>query len=203
MAPGRSAPPVRRVLVGRIRRPVGLRGEVIVEPTGEDPERFAPGKRLLVERDEKRSAERDAGRNDECVIARSRPAPKGTIAVLFEGIATVEAAETLRGRSLFVRPEELPPLPEGVHYNFQLIGLEVVDDQGERLGSVREILETGSNDVYCVEAGNEENGASRDGSPEEILIPAVPDYVAEIDLPRRRIRLAVSRSALGIDDPPV
>ena len=86
----------------------------------------------------------------------------------------------------------MPPLPPGRYYYYQLFGLEVVDAAGVVLGRVEAILETGSNDVYCVGKGRE-----------EILIPAVPDFVAKVDLATKRILLAVPRSALGGEDPPV
>jgi 16S rRNA processing protein RimM len=171
-----------RVLVGWVRRPVGLRGEVIVEPTGDDPDRFAAGRRLLLE----------GGRPEEIVVRASRPAKKRTLAISFEGIDSIEAAEALRERRLFVRPEDLPPLPAGEYYYYQLMGLEVIDATGSVLGRVEDVIETGSNDVYCVGKG-----------AEEILIPAVRDYVARVDLAAGRIFLAVPRSALGVNDPPV
>jgi 16S rRNA processing protein RimM len=171
-----------RVLVGRIRRPVGLRGEVLVEPTGDDPDRFAAGRRLFLEGEP----------TAEVVVRASRPSKKRALAVFFEGIETIEEAEALRGRRLYVRPEDLPPLPPGRYYYYQLFGLEVVDAAGVVLGRVEAILETGSNDVYCVGKGRE-----------EILIPAVPDFVAKVDLATKRILLAVPRSALGGEDPPV
>ena len=172
----------RRVLVGRICRPVGLRGEVIVEPTGDDPDRFAAGRRFFLE----------GGQPDEVVVRSSRPARKRTLAVSFEACDSIETAEALRGRRLYVRPEDLPPLPPGEYYNYQLLGLEVVDATGATLGRVEAILETGSNDVYCVGKGQE-----------EILIPAVRDYVAKVDLAAGRILLAVPHSALGENDPSV
>ena len=170
------------VLVGWVRRPVGLRGEVVVEPTGDDPARFSPGRRIFVEGEPLQ----------EVVILASRPVRKQAMAVRFEGFDTIEAAETLRGKRLYVEPEDLPPLPPGVYYNYQLEGLEVFDAEGVSLGRVESILETGSNDVYCVGKGQE-----------EVLIPAVPDYVAQVDLEAGRIRLSVPRSALGESDPPV
>ncbi len=172
----------REVLVGRVRKPVGLRGEVVVEPTGGDRARFSPGRRLFVEGEPLR----------EVVILASRPVRKRAVAVLFEGFDSIEAAETLRNKLLYVEPEELPPLPPGVYYDYQLTGLEVIDADGVSLGRVESILQTGSNDVYCVGKGQA-----------EILIPAVPDYVARVDLAQGRIELAVPRSALGESDPPV
>jgi 16S rRNA processing protein RimM len=68
----------------------------------------------------------------------------------------------------------LPPTAPDEFYWYQLIGLEVVNSEGERLGILEEIIETGSNDVYVVRRGEE-----------EILIPAIEDVVREVDLQRR------------------
>jgi 16S rRNA processing protein RimM len=68
----------------------------------------------------------------------------------------------------------LPPTDPNEFYWYQLIGLEVVNSEGERLGILEEIIETGSNDVYVVRRGEE-----------EILIPAIEDVVREVDLQRR------------------
>lgn len=167
--------------MGQIRRPVGLRGEVMVGPTGDDPDRFLPGECFFLGDPPSR----------EIVILASRPASKGAIAIRFEGIDTVEKAEALRGQRLYVNAEDLPPLPPGVYYHYQLLGLTVVDLEGVILGRVESILETGSNDVYCVGKGEA-----------EILIPAVPDFVAEVDLLAGKILLSVDRSKLGEDDRP-
>lgn len=170
-----------RVVVGWIRKPVGLRGELIVEPTGNDDSRFAAGAQVLAEGDPPQLL----------TVTRSRPA-RGVLAVSFEGIDGIEEAERYRGRLLTVAAEDLPELPPGVYYHHEIIGFEVVDSEGKRLGSLDEILETGGNDVYCV----------RDGS-EEVLIPAVPEFIAEVDRKERRIRLTVPRSRLGVEDSPI
>jgi 16S rRNA processing protein RimM len=93
---------------------------------------------------------------------------------------------------LWIDTEDLPPLPEGQFYQFQLLGLRVEDAEGVVLGRVESILSTGSNDVYCVGTG-----------AEEILIPAVADYVAGVQLEAGVIRLAVPRSRLGMAEPPI
>jgi 16S rRNA processing protein RimM len=169
------------VLVGRIARPVGLRGEVVVEPYGDDPNRFSKGTRLLAQTQPHR----------ELRIRGSR-AYRGRYAVLFEGVESWEAAEELRDVALVVPEEDLPKLPTGVYYHYQVLGLTVVDVDGAVLGRIDSILETGSNDVYCVGEG-----------PEQILIPAVRDYVGRIDLTSGRIFLNVPRRALGTEDDPV
>ncbi|MDM7916757.1 MAG: ribosome maturation factor RimM [Candidatus Eisenbacteria bacterium] len=171
----------RPVVVGKVRKPVGLRGEVTVEPTGDDPERFTPGAWLSIE-----------GERERRYRIRSRRPVRGGVALQLEGIDDRDQAERLRGKLLYVRPEDLPALPEGVYYRYQLEGLQVVDAEGEVLGRVESILQTGANDVYCVRA--EEN---------EILIPAVREFVESVDLETGRIRLRVPRSALGEDENPI
>jgi 16S rRNA processing protein RimM len=177
-----SAGIAQRVLVGWIRRAVGLRGEVLVEPTGDDPDRFRPGLTCFLDDDPVQPVR----------VRTCRPARKGALAIALDGMNTREDAERLRGRSLWVGAEVLPPLPAGVYYHFQVIGLRVVDANGTELGRVETILQTGSNDVYCVRMGTE-----------EILIPAIGEYVAGVDLTAGVIRLAVPRNRLGTDEPPI
>ena len=178
--PDRAEAP-RLVVVGMIRRPVGLRGELAVGPTGDDPSRFAPGVRLLVRSNPVR----------ELRVIQSRPYGNG-VALFLEGIDSIEQAESLRGIELAVKEESLPPLPEGSYYHFQVIGLTVVDAGGTVLGRIESILQTGSNDVYCVRQG-----------PEEILIPAVKDFVERVDLESGKLWLKVPRASLGEGEDPI
>lgn len=103
---------------------------------------------------------------------------QGNIAVLtIEGVASRDAAEALRGKIVRVGPGDAAPLGEDEYYQYQLIGLEVFDEAGNRLGELVDILETGANDVYVV---RDERGA-------ETLLPALKDVILEIDLERGRI----------------
>lgn len=178
--PDRAESP-RLIQVGTIRRPVGLKGELVVGPTGDDPDRFAPGSRLLLCMEPAR----------ELRIVRSRPYGNG-VALFLEGIDSIEEAETLRGVDLAIAVESLPSLPEGTYYHFQVMGLTVVDATGAVLGRIESIMQTGSNDVYCVRQG-----------PEEILIPAVKDFVERVDLESGRLWLKVPRSSLGESEDPI
>jgi 16S rRNA processing protein RimM len=169
------------VLVGRVARPVGLRGEVVVEPYGDDPSRFSKGSRVYTESEPRR----------ELVICGSR-AYRGRFAVLFEGVDSWDAAEELRDATLVVPEESLPKLPTGVYYHYQVLGLTVIDADGVVVGPIESILDTGSNDVYCVGEG-----------AEQILIPAVRDYIGRIDLTSGQLFLNVPKRALGAEDDPV
>ena len=88
-------------------------------------------------------------------------------------------AAGLRNTLVFVRTADLPALPAGEYYFHQLIGLEAVDETLCHIGILKEILETGANDVYVI---------LRDDGAEE-LIPAIPQYVREIRLFEKKIIL--------------
>ncbi len=105
-----------------------------------------------------------------------REEAKFTVVQLSE-ISQREEAEELKGGIFLVQEEDLPPLEEGEYYWFQLVGMEVVSEEGELVGKVKEIMETGSHDVYVVERP----------TGGEALIPAVKQFVVKIDHPSRRI----------------
>jgi 16S rRNA processing protein RimM len=85
-------------------------------------------------------------------------------------------AAALRGRILEVPESALHPLQPGTYYQFQLVGMEVLDAQGRHLGILTEIVETGSNDVYVVK-----------GDGGEVLVPALDDVVLDVDVSSRRM----------------
>lgn len=93
-----------------------------------------------------------------------------------QGIDTREGAEELAGIELEVPVNEVPPLPEGSYYHFQILDMEVWTSAGELLGVVEDILSTGSNDVYVVRRG--------DG---EILVPAIDGVVLDVDVKGGRL----------------
>ena len=93
--------------------------------------------------------------------------------VKLEGIDSRTAAEGLRNKSLTVPQDQVPVLPQGEYYHFQIIDLEVSTSEGEHLGQIVEIISTGANDVYVV--------ASEAG---QLLIPAIDHVIKEVDLDR-------------------
>lgn len=154
-----NAPPAY-VTVGRILRPHGIRGELRVTPETDFPERLAGLVEVVLLKD---------GRSTPVRVDRIRPHGR-EILVKLAGVDSVEQAETWRGAELAVPRTEIPVLPAGRHYVFEVIGLRVQTDAGEELGRVTEVLRTGSNDVYVVQ------GAGR-----EYLIPAISSVVLTID----------------------
>jgi 16S rRNA processing protein RimM len=94
--------------------------------------------------------------------------------VAFEGYPGREQVAVLRNQLVQVRADDRPLLPEGEYYHHQLIGLQVLDEAGNILGKLVEILVTGANDVYVV----------RGPAGEEILLPAIESVILDVNLER-------------------
>ena len=118
------------ILVGRIGRTHGIRGDVFVNPETDAPEdRFVPGRVLHLEA---------PGRSERVTVA-SVKFHQGRPIVGFEGIDTMEAAEVLAGAELRIPEAELPPLPEDTYYRHDLVGCEVTDTAGQPIGRVTSV----------------------------------------------------------------
>ena len=154
-----------RIAVGRINAAWGLRGHVKVTPLTSNPERLRAGATLFVRGEPRRVLE---------VVS-----PSGYPCIRFEGYADRAAAEQLRGALIEIEEADLPPLGEGEYYVHDLVGLEVVTTGGAPLGELVEVLHTGANDVYIV----------RRPGLRDLLVPAIPDVVVEVDLQAGRMRI--------------
>ena len=160
---GPAPPNGDNVVVGRIKGPRGLRGELRVELLTDVETRFSPGSVLYLD-----------GRPTR--VERSRSV-KGGLVVKLDTVNDRTAAESLRQIYLTIPASQVAPLPESAYYHFQIIDMGVWTDEGEFLGNVKEIIPTGSNDVYVV----------RDEERTETLVPALGDVVLEVDLERNRM----------------
>ena len=159
-----SSEPPRYLAVGRILRPWGVKGMVKVKVMTDFPERFAQMETFYVGEDHRPvHLERSAGH-------------KGSLLLKFAGYETPEACHALRDQILYIPIEEAMSLPDGEYYIYQIIGLEVWTDEGERLGTLAEVWETGANDVYVVDTGGK-----------TVLLPAIPDVILEVNLDQKRI----------------
>lgn len=148
------------IVVGKIRRPHGLHGETLVEVWTDFPERLVPGMRLYA-----------GDHHRPLTIANIRPHHQGML-ILFQELNSPEASGEYRNNLLYVRTDGIPQLPEGEYYHHQLLGLHVLTDKDVSLGTITQILETGSNDVYII----------RSPAGEEILLPAIDSVILEINL---------------------
>ena len=161
-------PEAESVVVARIGRPHGIRGEVSLELRTDEPERrFAPGSVLTVE------APRGAAPGPATLtVARSRWHQERLL-VSFEGVPDRTAAEALRNSLLAVEvtPEDRPEDPEEF-YDHQLVGLAVHPFDGDRVGEVAEVLHSGAQDVLVV----------RRDDGREVMVPFVAALVPQVDL---------------------
>jgi 16S rRNA processing protein RimM len=99
--------------------------------------------------------------------------------VKFKGLETPEEAGLFRNQWVYVKRTDVPALPEGQIYQHELLGFNVVDEKDHPLGELVEIIETGANNVYVV----------KDESGKEILLPAIPSVILELDADRRLMRV--------------
>jgi 16S rRNA processing protein RimM len=153
--------------VGKLRRPHGLHGEMIMDVLTDFPERLKRGVWLYA-----------GSQYLPLQLASVRQHAK-TLLVAFEACTSPEDAGQLRSQFVYVRADDRPPLPEGEYYHHQLLGLRVVDEDDHFLGLLQEILETGANDVYVVKP---------DTGP-DILLPAIEPVIVEINLTKNLIRV--------------
>lgn len=161
------------VILGKIVGAYGVQGWVRVHPFADDPHAWGalPAWWLGQEASPPESWR-------EFPVTRSR-VHLGAVVAQLDGIADRNAAEALKGTLVGVPRAALPPAAENEYYWDDLIGLEVVNVGGERLGQVDSLIETGANDVLCVRAD--------DGR--ELLLPFVAAVVLDVDLAAKRIRV--------------
>ena len=152
--------------VGKLRRPHGISGEMLMLIWTDFPERLQPGKQVFVGKSYKPYR-----------IINVRGHGQGSI-ISFDGFNNRDDIGHLRNQVVYIRTSDLPALPDDEIYLHQLIGLRVISDEDEtRLGIVAEIIETGANHVLIVR---------RDGKP-DILIPDIDPVVLDVNLKKGEI----------------
>lgn len=156
------------VLVGRVVKPHGLRGEVLVRALTENPERFSEGVELLLGPDLDSAVP---------VTVEASRHHKDALLVYFDGFHSIEEAERLRDWLVFVDASELGELPdEDAFWEHEVIGLEVVHRRGTALGRVREVFTRPAQDLWAV-----------DTPAGEVLFPAAKELVVSVDLDAGRV----------------
>lgn len=149
--------------VGKIVNTHGIRGEVRVMPTTDFvAERFAKGQDLYLQR---------SGEPLKLTVETARQ-HKGFILVKFIGYDNINDVQAFRDHELMVSEEDQQPLEDGQYYYHQIIGLAVKTADGESIGTIKEILSPGANDVWVVQ---------RDGK-KDLLLPVIDDVVKDVDL---------------------
>lgn len=157
----------KRLEVGQIVNTFGIKGEVKVMPFTDDITRFDDLEKVYVK----------TKKEEKLYKIQNVRYHKNMVLIKFENIETPEQAELLRNAFLEIDREDAIPLEEGTYYIADLIGMEVYSDDGNKLGIVEDIYNTGANDIYVV----------KNDLGKQILLPGIPDVIKDVDLSNKKI----------------
>jgi 16S rRNA processing protein RimM len=176
-------PPMSLIEIGILGRPHGVHGELSLYNCPLTPLELHELKTF--------TARGTDGKSRALTLATARPANDKVI-VRFAGVENRDAAAALTRGRLMVERERLPDPGENLAYTFQLIGLDVVTDEGRTVGQVAEVWPTPANTVLVV----------RGGAAGEVLIPAIEPFVTSVDLAARRITVRLLPGMESEEPPP-
>ena len=157
----------KRLEVGQIVNTFGIKGEVKVTPFTNDMKRFDDLKKVYV----------TSKKDSKLYKVESVRYHKNMVLLKLEGIHNPEDAEMLKNSYLEIDREDAIPLEEGTYFIADLIGLEVYSDEGNLLGKVEDIYNTGSNDIYVV----------KDELGKQILLPGIKDVIKDVQIENAKI----------------
>ena len=153
--------------VGVITQPHGVRGEMKVFPTTDDPRRFEDLDTVIL----------DTGKEKRNLTIQSVKYQKNLVILKCKEVNDRNEVELLRKAELYVTRDQAVELEEGEYFIADLLGCKVVSDEGEDLGVLDDVLQTGANDVYSVKKKGEK----------ELLIPVIPQCVLNVDIEKKEI----------------
>lgn len=162
--------------VGIITSTHGIRGEVKVFPTTDDIQRFTYLKDCIMDT----GSERIPMEVEGCKFFKKQAILK------FKGYDDINDIERYKNATLWVTRENAIPLEEGEFYIADIIDAEVYEEDGNYLGTLTDVMETGANDVYVV----------RLESGKDLLIPAIPQCILEIDTERPKVTVRLMKGML-------
>ena len=155
------------LVVGYLRRPHGLHGEMVMEVHTDFPERLKPGTEVYI-----------GGSCEKKLISNVRIHNEGLL-IKFRDLETPEHAGRYRNQSVYVTVADRPVLPDGQYYHHELIGFNVIDEKEQSIGTLVEIMQTGANDVYVV----------RRADGREVLLPVIASVVIAVEVGNHQIRV--------------
>ena len=164
--------------VGVIASTHGVRGEVKVFPTTDDAKRFKELKKVIL----------DTGKEYIPMEIEHVKFFKNMVILKFKGYDNINEIEKYKSRDLLITRDQAVDLAPDEYFITDLIGLAVVSDQGVELGTLKDVLETGANDVYVV--------AMKDGK--ELMLPAIGDCILNVDLEQRRMEVHVLEGLMDL-----
>lgn len=157
--------------VGVITQTHGVRGEVKVFPTTDDAARFKKLKHVML----------DTGKETLPLEIESVKFFKQFVILKFKGFDNINDIERYKRCPLLVERENAVPLEEGEYFIADMIGMKVITDEGENFGILKDVMETGVNDVYVIEHPSEG----------EVLVPAIKECIFDVDIENRQMKIHV------------
>lgn len=164
--------------VGVISSTHGVRGEVKVFPTTDDVKRFKKLKTVIL----------DTGRETMTLEIENVKFFKNMVILKFKEFNNINDIEKYKGKDLLIRRDQAVKLAPNENFIVDLIGLRVVTDEGEDFGTLTDVLQTGANDVYVIEA--------KDGK--EYLFPAIPQCILDVDLEEQKVTVHIMDGLLDL-----
>lgn len=156
--------------IGKIVNTFGIKGEVKVTPYTDDIEQFKKIKSIYV--------------NNTLMQVQSAKFQKNVVILKLKEVDDMTAAENLRNSIIMVERSK-KKLPENTYYIADLIGLDVYTDEGTLLGKVKDIYNTGANDIYSIETESK-----------EVLLPAIKEVIKQIDIENKKIIVHILKGLL-------
>lgn len=152
------------IIIGKISSSFGIKGEVKIQVLTDFPERFSSGNLINIKK------------NDGSILAKkilSSRESKGSIIVKLQDIDDRNQADELRNSDIVISDKDLCNLPKDRYYVFELIGIDVITNDGRNLGKIIEVIQSGANDVYV--------------TSEKIYIPAIKQVVLSVDIKNKNM----------------
>lgn len=164
--------------VGKIINTHGLKGEVKIATWTDSPDVFEDIEYVIIK----------SKKGDMTLNVAGVKYQKNNIIVKFRELERIEDAEPLKNSVLYVPREILGELPEGVYYIADLIGLEVFDDEGHKIGVIADVFSTGANDVYDIKREGQKN----------LLLPVIDDVVLDVDIEGGKVTVHIMEGLLDL-----
>ena len=164
--------------VGKIINTHGLKGEVKIVTWTDSPDVFEDLEYVIIK----------SKKGDITLTIKGVKYQKNNIIVKFRELERIEDAEPLKNSVLYAPREMLGELPDGVYYIADLIGLEVFDDEGQKIGIIADVFSTGANDVYDIKREGQKN----------LLLPVIDDVVLDVDIEGGKVTVHIMEGLLDL-----
>lgn len=164
---------MKKIKIGKIVNAVALKGEVKVYPYSE-PSRYKELTDIYVE--------------EKIHRIQNVRYQGNTVVLKLSGIDDRNGAENAKEKYIYIMEDDLPELPEGTYYIRDLIGMRVIDETGEHLGNVKDIIQNAAQDLYEIERTN----------GKLLLLPGVKEFIIDIDLNKREIKVKIPEGLLEL-----